>query len=600
MTTNHDLFSFGIQYNNPQNGATALFDGNISETHWKTANDNIERWYSYGYDALNRIKTAIDNSLDNRYSISNITYDKNGNLLSLSRNGHLDTNASTFGAMDVLSYSYDMGNKLLRVGDTANVTYGFKEGMNTGDDYAYDENGNMTMDLNKDIQASGVSYNHPNLPVRVTTLEGNIQYIYDASGTKLKKVITEGSSVTTTEYTGNYIYEEGVLKFFNFLEGYVEPDGNGGYRYVYQYKDHLGNVRLSYTDYDKDGKIDLFTNNVDIDGDGDNQHEIVEEHNYYPFGLEHKGYNNLINGSENKYMTFNGKELDESLDLYGLDLGARQYDPSIGRFMTIDPMVDFVNHQSPYSMADNNPVFFVDLYGLGKNRCGWLCKLVNTILFGKKNLLPDGRRENKISRATGWVKTKYKKNIKEDNPKKNDFRSRDCNCQTQKFDIPTSDLGNTQVTILPIAKLPDLQRLTTPSININGKFRPIISGDPLTVPTRVNFSGRDGTILEEDNNVNNGTLNAIVKTLQDYPQLQLFIYVNHVTDIRAKTYFDEDRHTRIVSERAKAIIRFLINQGIAPERIEWGIDPKKFESKKRTDGSIRDDQKFILINQLDE
>ena len=51
---------------------------------------------------------------------------------------------------------------------------------------------------------------------------------------------------TTTDYAGNYIYENSTLKFFNQPEGYIEPDGSGGYDYIYQYKDHLGNIRLSY------------------------------------------------------------------------------------------------------------------------------------------------------------------------------------------------------------------------------------------------------------------------------------------------------------------------------------------------------------------
>ncbi|WP_035093619.1 DUF6443 domain-containing protein, partial [Aquimarina macrocephali] len=49
------LFAFMINYNTPQHGATALFNGNISETTWKTANDNVERHYKYSYDALDRL-----------------------------------------------------------------------------------------------------------------------------------------------------------------------------------------------------------------------------------------------------------------------------------------------------------------------------------------------------------------------------------------------------------------------------------------------------------------------------------------------------------------------------------------------------------------
>ena len=44
-------------------------------------------------------------------------------------------------------------------------------------------------------------------------------------------------------------------KFISQPEGYIEPNTSGGFDYVYQYKDHLGNVRLSYSDMNKDGVV---------------------------------------------------------------------------------------------------------------------------------------------------------------------------------------------------------------------------------------------------------------------------------------------------------------------------------------------------------
>ena len=113
----------------------------------------------------------------------------------------------------------------------------------------------MEIDTNKGITAIG--YNHLNLPTTVSMNgsggTGTISYIYDATGVKLKKTV--GSSVT--DYASNYIYKNNSLQFFSTPEGYVEPkDPNNlalGYNYIYQYKDHLGNVRLSYSDMNNDG-----------------------------------------------------------------------------------------------------------------------------------------------------------------------------------------------------------------------------------------------------------------------------------------------------------------------------------------------------------
>ena len=69
---------------------------------------------------------------------------------------------------------------------------------------------------------------------------------------KQQKTVSTGS---VTSYAGNYIYENDQLKFFSHAEGYVEPNTEGGFEYVYQYKDHLGNVRMSYKDMNNDGVV---------------------------------------------------------------------------------------------------------------------------------------------------------------------------------------------------------------------------------------------------------------------------------------------------------------------------------------------------------
>ncbi|WP_106794770.1 DUF6443 domain-containing protein [Aquimarina sp. Aq78] len=361
----NDLFDFTINYNIPQHGATALFNGNISETAWKTANDNVERHYKYSYDALNRITDANYNTQDNSeqdwFRVFGITYDKNGNLKSLKR--HKKGNV----ALDYLSYTYDAGNKLLTVEEQIDGASGFEDGSNTNNDYIYDANGNMTIDQNKGI--TGITYNHLNLPKTVTVNNashtGNITYIYDATGVKLKKITTEGSSLTT-EYAGNYVYKNGTLEFFNHTEGIVEKETDG-FKYVYQFKDHLGNIRLSYKDANKDGNITTS--------------EIVEEKNYYPFGLEHKGYNFAVNGREHDYK-FQGVEFNEDLGLNLYEMDFRQYDPAIARFTSIDPLAEERSWLTPYNFVQNNPILRIDPSGLlddyALNQDGSFVKIADT------------------------------------------------------------------------------------------------------------------------------------------------------------------------------------------------------------------------------
>ena len=605
-TANRDLFGFKINYNNPTHGATALFNGNISETEWKTANDNTQRWYKYSYDALNRITSGISDNTN--YNLGLVTYDKNGNIKELERNGHRDINVTGFGLMDKLAYSYQ-GNQLLAVDDdpTASAATGFVDGAETAIEYIYDTNGNMTSDANKGI--TNITYNHLNLPETVTINNaqhtGTISYIYDATGAKIKKVATEGSSLINTEYAGNYVYKNGVLEFFNHPEGIVEHEADG-YKYVYQFKDHLGNIRLSYSDKDKDGKIDLEGIGEDLDNDGRaEEHEIVQEKNYYPFGLQHRGYNSTISGRKHNY-GYNAKEFDQSLGLNTFDLGARQYDPTIGRFMVVDPMADFINNQSPYSLANNNPVQYVDDYGFGI--WNWLKAVGRKVGNGVKKLFSGNQcacSSSGDSLAQAWrrpdnIFPARKKNRRRNNKKQNNSSSSNNTTAVADNSISFDPVSiSIPSTVLPQSSLPDIQtpnpRPTTPNITLpGGTPRVIPAGRNISVPTYIQFTG-DGTDLAIDA-MTKRTLNAIIKTLADYPQIKLEVYVNYtgVNSLRNDPNF-EHRARSQSSKRGRKILQFLQRRGIDPSRVRARQGEIIFEKREQSN-TRRNSQNFKIIN----
>ena len=202
-------------------------------------------------------------------------------------------------------YKSSNSNQLLKVTDSpnGNDAQGFIDANKT-DDYTYDLNGNFKTDANKKITT--IIYNHLNLPIKITFEKtGNIVYIYNALGQKLEKIVTQNTTVsstnlTNTNYLGGYQYLKPnsgtwALQFFPTAEGYVKNsviNSANNYSYVFNYTDHLGNIRLSYSDADKNGTIATT--------------EIIEENNYYPFGLKHSGYNEYP-ATSNKYK-YNSKE----------------------------------------------------------------------------------------------------------------------------------------------------------------------------------------------------------------------------------------------------------------------------------------------------
>jgi RHS repeat-associated protein len=371
-----DLFAFRINYTsvtNTVNGnVTPLYNGNIAETQWRTRSDNIRRRYNYTYDFTNRLLdawysipgSAVANSFN-----EHLTYDANGNILSLKRNGEKEFSDLVM-EIDDLIYDYDDGNKLKNVTDLSGNSSGFKDGNDQTvfpgeDDFEYDHYGNLILDRNKNINS--ITYNHLNLPKKIVFDVGEIHYIYDANGAKLKKTVIDNSTMNEkeTHYLGGFQYTGDDLNFFPHSEGYVQVISNEKFFYIYNYTDHLGNIRLRYT-------INPETNKL----------TILEEDHYYPFGLKHLGYNDeheilkekntgveivqvIDPFTEESYKyKFGGKELQSEFGVEMYDFGARNYDPALGRWMNIDPLAEQMRRHSPYNFGFNNPMRFIDPDGM--------------------------------------------------------------------------------------------------------------------------------------------------------------------------------------------------------------------------------------------
>ena len=245
----------------------------------------------------------------------------------------------TYGLVDNLTYTYN-GNQLTKISDSVEDpsyvgAFNFKDGANTGSEYTYDANGNMTADKNKGI--SSITYNTINLPQKITFSDGKTtEYVYSYDGTKLQtvhKTLQPQTSATTT-YSGNLIYENGALKRLLVDGGYVTFNGTTP-EYHFYIQDHLGNNRIV----------------ADAGGN------VEQVNHYYPFGGLMA---DISTNSDAQPYKYNGKELDRmhGLDLY--DYGARHYDAAIGRWHSMDEKCEDYYDVSPYVFCKNNPMNNID------------------------------------------------------------------------------------------------------------------------------------------------------------------------------------------------------------------------------------------------
>jgi RHS repeat-associated protein len=294
------------------------YNGDIAEQHWAHDNTILSNTFKYTYDPLGKLKNGTSAQMS-----EDMGYDIMGNIVRLAR----DTDP-------VMKYSY-IGNRLTEIKrESDNVSLGT---------YIYNENGSAT----KDRLGMTVRYNHLNLPDSVYNATTKVGYLYDATGKKLRKYSTVGTSYSERDYIKGFeylkIHSSGTkgIDLIATEEGYLKSNGSNPYTYFYNLTDHLGNVRSTITT--------LTTTSA----------QVVQKDDYYPFGKRKSA--GLTNGI-NKYL-YNSKEIQEEIGSQ-YDYGARFYDAEIGRWNIIDPLADAAYNWSPYRYGYNNPIKFTDPTGM--------------------------------------------------------------------------------------------------------------------------------------------------------------------------------------------------------------------------------------------
>ncbi|MBX2900740.1 MAG: hypothetical protein KF775_13885 [Cyclobacteriaceae bacterium] len=118
----------------------------------------------------------------------------------------------------------------------------------------------------------------------------------------------------------------------------------------YELTNHLGNV------------LAVVTDNIRMIPDS-TWAQVVQTNDYYAFGSSMPGRNF---SSANYRYGFNGKEKDDNGEFGNAtyDYGFRIYNPSIGRFLSEDPLTSKYPELTPYQFASNTPIWAIDVDGL--------------------------------------------------------------------------------------------------------------------------------------------------------------------------------------------------------------------------------------------
>jgi RHS repeat-associated protein len=377
VTYGYDVFDRVIKID--KNASTRLLTVyyNLDDTVSRESTGSVQVT-NYTYNARGFV-SQIQTKNGSKFVLSmNYTYDKVGNVGNISytptsyENYTYDwlnrltqakgVGASTWGS--TIKYGYDsMGNRLWKNENSVNTSYVYgaynklawniTSGVNTT--WKYNGNGALTW-RNTTSPQYQYAFNSMDQLTNVYRWTGSTRslvgsYYYDGNGARAKTV--EGSRTTEYMYSGHdpicdrfngtytdYVYLNGRMK--------MKLIGSDTYWYI---DDALGSTRLVYK-----GSVKVYSVTT-----------------YKPFGTAY-------GASGTEKFTYAG-EMKDSTGLFYLS--ARYYDPSIGRFVSMDLILgrpEKPQTMNRYSYCTNNPLIFTDPTGrymtsgvAGEDRYSYWC-----------------------------------------------------------------------------------------------------------------------------------------------------------------------------------------------------------------------------------
>jgi len=304
--------------------------------------------YSYGHDDNSNI-TSIQKSFNGVVSQDLFSYDHENRLLGRSGSQSESFSMDLLGNMLNNNRSYNELNQIVE--DDENV-------------YTHDLHGNLVQIKNK---ASGKtsdyfwSVENKLKEIRIKNDGVNDSYVlsmeYDALGRRIYKSVQDVNN-SANSFVRKYLYngsdilleldgENNIITSYingpsiDDVQAMVRPNDRSGFDMFYFLKDHLGSVSAIM----------------------DSDNNLIQSYEYSSYGVPTMTVAEGKTAIENSKQ-YTAREYDSLTGDYFYR--ARYYNPSTGRFLSVDPIGFGGQDSNLYRYVGNNPVNFYDPYGLLK------------------------------------------------------------------------------------------------------------------------------------------------------------------------------------------------------------------------------------------